>query len=650
MAVTDTGCSGAADDELRSWLAAIVESSTDAIIGATLDEVITSWNAGAAEMFGYTADEMIGRDVSVLFPPDQAGELAPILDRVRHGERIGHFDSRRVRKDGSVIDVSVAVSPVRDASGAVTGAANVTRDITERNRFAQAGTELRSRLAAIADSSTDAIIGKTLDGTITSWNAGAEEMYGYTADEIIGRNISVLIPPERAGELTPILDRVRRGERISRFDTRRMRRDGSVIEVSVAITPVRDGSGTIVGAAAVARDVTERNRAEAGRRASEARLHQAERMETVGQLAGGIAHDFNNLLGAITGYADLIGQAVAGDPAISADVQQIQHAAVRAAQLTRELLIFSRREPTQPENIDLNTIISDLRQLLAASLGGRINLRIQTEPGLPPVMADRAQTEQVLLNLAVNARDAMPSGGTVTIATSQTDVTEGRGGLRPDAGPGHYVQVTMSDTGCGMSQNVVRRAFEPFFTTKPLGKGTGLGLSTVYGIVTHAGGDIRIESEEGMGTTFRLYLPAVCGSGQSLAPGQPTAQQGNGEVVLVVDDEPAVLAVAARMLRLNGYHTLEASTYEQALSLIATRDFQLLLTDAVMPGMSGPALAERARELRPAVRVLHMSGSCASALDPADVASGREYLLKKPFTAHALLDKVSTVLRGAQAG
>ncbi len=513
-------------------------------------------------------------------------------------------------------------------------------------RLARDDAELRSRLAAIVESSADAIIGKTLEGVITSWNAGATGTYGYTADEMIGRNISVLFPPGRTDELVPILERLRRGGRVGHFETRRMRKDGTIVEVSVSVSPIWDASGAVIGAATVARDITGRKRAAAERRAHEARMYQTERMETVGQLAGGIAHDFNNLLGVIMGFARLAVEEAADRPALRADVEEILSAAERAARLTQELLVFSRREPDQPETADLNKIITGVRSLLAASVGQHITQRFELARDLPAVLADRGRVEQLLLNLSVNARDAMPDGGTLTIATRDTHLRERAARvLTPEMTPGRYAEVTVSDTGTGINPEVASRIFEPFFTTKTPDHGTGLGLSTVYGIVTQAGGAISVDSEEGAGSTFHVYLPAVSvpaptGPAGTAGPAaRPAGALGSGETVLVVDDEPAVLRAAARILRRNGYTTMEASTGEQALSLLSTHDVQLLLTDSVMPGMTGQALAGRAAELRPGLRVLHMSG-----YTPPGLGGNRPAFISKPFTAEALLDMVHTVL------
>ncbi|MGH3186620.1 MAG: PAS domain S-box protein [Streptosporangiaceae bacterium] len=421
-------------------------------------------------------------------------------------------------------------------------------------------------LAAIVESSDDAIIGKTLDGVITTWNAGAQHIYGYTAEEIIGHNMSQLIPPDLPGELPSIFDKLRRGQRIQHYETRRLHKDGHVIDVSVTISPILDAHGTVIGASAIARDITERNRAEAARRAAEEQLRKTQRMETIGQLAGGIAHDFNNLLTVIMSYATLAVAEIDDQPAARADILEITRTARRAAALTMQLLTFSRRDTAQPEPADLNAVIADLSNLLGVSIGNS-QLRIDPAAALPSIYINRAHAEQVLLNLAINARDAMPHGGAVTIATSTADLGEQDTGIHPGIKPGRYVQLTVSDTGAGMSADTMERIFEPFFTTKLPGQGTGLGLSTVYGIVTRCGGGVTIESEEGTGTAFHLYFPAI-GSPAIGVPAQAApARTGNGETILVVDDQPAVLSATARILSRNGYTTLEASTSDQALSM-----------------------------------------------------------------------------------
>lgn len=505
----------------------------------------------------------------------------------------------------------------------------------ETNRTADEG-QVRSLLAAIVESSVDAIASMTMDGIVTSWNPGAEAIYGYTAEEMIGRHVSVLYPPDRTVELEPILAQIRRGRQVHHFETQRVRKDGTVIDMSLSVSPIRGEGGAIVGAAGVMRDVTERNWAEAEQRAAEAGRQESARIETAVRLAGGMATEFSSLLSSIMGYAASAAEATTGNPLLRADVAQIQAAAGRAARLARELLLFSRREPARPERVDLNAVLAGTRDVLQASVGADIELRLITAPYLPTVLADRGQIEQVLVNLSLNARDAMPEGGILTFTTGAADLSEAPGAVWSGTRPGLCAKLTVSDTGRGMDAETMSRAFEPFFTTRPPGQGTGLGLSAVYGIVTKAGGGIVIDSEEGRGTTVNIYLPAVYVPAQGSAP---MRSPGTAPTILVVDDQPAVLEVVSRILRHNGYHTLEAGSYEQALSLLSMHDPDLLLTDSVLAEMPEQTLADRVREIKPGMRILRMSGAHVTAFGP----EGGQ-VISKPFTAKNLVEKVRAIL------
>ncbi len=502
-----------------------------------------------------------------------------------------------------------------------------------------------SMLAAIVESSADAIIGKTLDGVITSWNAGAAQMYGYSADEIVGRPLSLLVPPDRTGDIAVILERVAHGSRVEHYETLRVCKDGTVLEVAMTVSPIRDAAGTIIGASTVARDMSEHNRAEAERRELEGRLHQSERLESVGQLAGGIAHDFNNLLGVIMNYAAFVIEQTEDMPEVRADATEIQSAAERAARLTKQLLIFARREEIQLEPIELNAVVAGMENLLSRSLGEHLDLVVRSERDLPTIHADRGQIEQVLVNLVVNARDAMPTGGTLTIETTTTDLDVGYARMHPDVEPGRYATLTVSDTGTGMSADVASHIFEPFFTTKAKGEGTGLGLATVYGIVHEAGGDVRVSSTEGIGTTFRVDLRADADAAKpSHAPDPARTSHGHGETILVVEDEPAMLELTSRILQHNGYHVLTAATYEQAVGVATDHDFQLLLTDSIMPKMPGHEVTDLILEQRPDRAVLYMSGYSEEAFGTRRLIDDGVKLLQKPFTQQQLLDEVQLAL------
>jgi signal transduction histidine kinase len=395
--------------------------------------------------------------------------------------------------------------------------------------------------------------------------------------------------------------------------------------------------------------IRERLQAQAERERLENRLHQSQRLESLGQLAGGVAHDFNNLLAVILNCVGFVAEATVGDAQVRADIEQIRTAAERAAELTRKLLIFGHQERVRLEALDLNAVVADAAKLLARSIGEHIKLVVRAAPGLPPVRADRGQIEQVLVNLAVNARDAMPDGGTLAIEPSLAELDEEYARLNPSVTPGRYVALSVSDTGTGMSREVVGRVFEPFFTTKAQGKGTGLGLAIVHGIVTGAGGSVSVYSERGVGTTIRAYFPVASGEPAAPAPGPPAADvQGRGETILVVEDEPAVLDVAARILEQNRYTVLAAGTGSQALALAAEHRFDLLLTDMVMPEISGLELARRVKQLRPEVAVLFMSGYSQDVLGPQRVNDEGIALVQKPFSRRTLLDGVRTAV-GATA-
>jgi two-component system, cell cycle sensor histidine kinase and response regulator CckA len=384
--------------------------------------------------------------------------------------------------------------------------------------------------------------------------------------------------------------------------------------------------------------------AQAARQRLENRLQQAERLESLGRLAGGVAHDFNNLLAVILNCADFVAEANVGNDAVRADIDHIRHAAERAARLTRQLLIFGRREQAKLEALDLNLITADLQDLLARSIGENIKLIVDPGAGLPAVRADRSQLEQVLVNLAVNARDAMPDGGTLTIETSLVQLDDEFARLNPGARPGCHVALSVSDTGVGMGPDVVGRIFEPFFTTKPPGKGTGLGLATVHGIVIAAGGSLTVESAQGVGTTIRAFFPSADETAQApAAPIAASAHRGGGRTILIVEDEPAVLEVTARILRRNGYQVQATASGSQALALAAEHDIDLLLTDQVMPEISGPELADLIRRIRPETAVLYMSGYSQD-ISGARRASAADLLVRKPFTEQTLLDGIQAAL------
>jgi len=503
-----------------------------------------------------------------------------------------------------------------------------------------------SLLAAIVDSSDDGIIGETLDGSITSWNRVAEKMYGYSASEAIGRHISLLASEDHLAELIDTLARVGRGERVDSFETRRRCKDGSELDIWLKLSPIRDVTGTLIGVSSIARDITPRIKLELAHSALEGRLRALERLESLGQLAGGIAHDFNNLLAVIMNFASFVSEELDNKEAATADLEQICEAAERASDLTRQLLVFARQETHQSEILDLNEIISGIAHLIRGTVGEHIELTVSLCEGLGRVDADRGKLEQVLVNLAVNARDAMPGGGLLTIDTANVEIDDSYAEVHPGLAPGPYVRLRVSDTGTGMDLNVLEHAFEPFFTTKAKGEGTGLGLATVFGVVAQAAGSIELYSEPGQGTTCRILLPATDRAAAVITKPLTFEKREGNETVLIVEDEDALREVSRRILDRNGYNVLTSSNGNEAIEVAARYKgpIDLLLTDVVMPKMLGKEVARRICESRPSTAVLYMSGYAEQVLASRGILAAGVTLLDKPFSESSLLSKVREVL------
>jgi two-component system cell cycle sensor histidine kinase/response regulator CckA len=498
------------------------------------------------------------------------------------------------------------------------------------------------QLAAIVESSEDAIIGCTPSGLVTIWNQGAERLFGYSADEVMGEPTSTNARLNWPEELRAI-KKVRNGEHVPPFETVRRRKDGKEIHVSVCVSPIKNREGRIIGASAISRDISERKRLEE-------HVRQAQKMESIGQLAGGVAHDFNNLLTIISGYSDLLLSSRL-DESTKGVIKEIYKAGERAGSLTRQLLAFSRKQVLEPRVLDLNATIADTEKMLRRLIGEDVLLATALDPGLEPVKVDPGQIEQVIINLAVNARDAMPRGGKLTIETANVQLDETCTPLRPEVQPGRYVMLAVSDTGCGMTEEVQTHIFEPFFTTKGPGQGTGLGLATVYGIIKQSGGHIYVYSERGRGATFKIYLPVA---EEGLVPGQalhglnlkPTASAS--ETILLVEDEDPVRAFTRLALQMHGYKVLEASRGDEAVRLCEKHQgpIHLLVTDVVMPEMGGREVAQRLGTLKPGIKVLYLSGYTDDAVVRHGVLEAEAAFLQKPFTSVALATKVGEVLAG----
>ena len=620
-------------------LAAIVESSDEAIVSKKLDGTILSWNAAAERIFGYSAAEMVGSSVFALIPSDLHGDERTILARIARGDHIAHTQTIRRRKDGTLIPVELSISPVHNARGEIVGASSIKRDISERRQ----GQETAARLAAIVESSDDAIVSKTLDGKVLTWNAGAQRMYGYSAAEIIGGSIYSLVPERLQQDEERILRQVAEGRPVHHYETVRCRKDGTEIDISLALSPIRDAGGTITAASSIQRDITARKRAEEA-------LRQAAKMEAIGLLAGGLAHDFNNQLYAVSGFAHFIGRDPGLSPAARQDLLELQKVADRMASLTRQLLAFARQQVLAPETLDLNAAIEDTMPMLQRLIGSNTKIELQLAPGPKWVRVDRAQLVQVLLNLIINARDAMAEGGRIVLRTLTLEVSPGhvldRLGLPVEAGA--YAALSVTDTGKGIPPEHMPHIFEPFYTTKEVGVGTGLGLATVEGVVAQSGGRIQIESIVDRGTTIRVLLPLTSEpvvQPRSAGGGFKRHTRSLGRV-LVVEDEDAVRTVVMRTLQAEGYEALGAREGNEALRELEEVGgaVNLVLTDIVMPGMGGRQLvAELSRKYR-RIPIVWMSGHARESEQQSGGISRDEPFLQKPVSADALLETVAEVI------
>ena len=478
-----------------------------------------------------------------------------------------------------------------------------------------------------------------------SWNAAAERLYGYTASEAIGRPVTMLASPERPGEMENILERIRQGQRIRRIETIRAGKDGRRVEISLSVFPVLDAAGKPTSVATIARDIS-------GRKRLEQQLRQSHKMEAIGRLAGGIAHDFNNLLGVMLGDCELL----LNDSVSAAQrkrIEEIKEAGERAASLTRQLLAFSRQQMLDTQILDLNSTLAGFESMLRRLAGEQITLQMVLAPEVGPVRADPSQLLQVILNLVVNSRDAMPKGGRIRIETASTTLDESYVGAHPGMGAGRHVMISVADNGPGMDAETLSHVFEPFFTTKKEGQGTGMGLATSYGIIQQLQGSIWAYSEPGHGTLFKIFLPMV---EAETIPAEPLAKpaaaesadelpRGN-ETVLLVEDSGLLRRVTREFLERTGYTVIAAGDGLEALATEASHPgkIDLLLTDLSMPGMNGQELAEKLLARRPSLKVLYTSGYAGSILRDRNSAEMATAFLEKPFTWQSLAHKVRSVL------
>jgi PAS domain S-box-containing protein len=662
----------------------LIEAAPDAMIIVNSRGQIVLVNAQTEKLFGYHRGELLHQPLEILIPPRFRNQHHESRDQFFSRARSRPMGSGRelpaLRKDGTEFPADIALSPVDTEDGMVVLAA--VRDITERKKneeIARQHTELQVRMAKesaelaaakkeletvaereraaealrrsearvrrLVESNIIGIATGDLDGKVIDANDAFLALLGFTKEDVAAGSMrwDALTPPEyREADRLAVEQLLSTGV-APLWEKQFIRKDGSRVPVLIGVATLTGMSGETEAVSFVV-DITERKKLEQ-------QLRQAQKVEAIGQLAGGIAHDFNNLLGIIIGYSEIFEERLGlGDP-LRPKAEQIKKAGRRAASLTRQLLAFSRQQALEPKVLDLNAVIADTLKMLRRLIDENVELVAVPEPALGRVSADQGQIEQIIMNLTVNARDAMPHGGKLTISTSNAEMDDAFVRRNPGAVPGSYVVLSVGDTGCGMDHETQAHIFEPFFTTKGEGKGTGLGLATVYGVVKQSGGYISVESEPGIGSTFRIYLPRIQEPVASAAPVDGGEKKAHGcETVLLVEDAHALRELARELLEAGGYTVLEAANGADAISLAEKHPgpIHLLLSDVVMPGMNGPELAGKIIGARPDTKVLYMSGYTGDALPVQELLNSGAALLHKPFTGLSLATKVREVLAAAK--
>ncbi len=636
-----------ADTSLQ--LRGIIDSSPFAVVVLS-DRRVVLWSRSAERLFGFSAAEVLGELYNVFIPPERASQMEALRDLVvgRKGQ-FTNFETQLNRKGGEIADVRMSGCRLVTPEGVSVSSLVIIEDITEEMQARRKLREATADLATVVDAAPVPIVGTDVKGDIVLWNPAAERLFGWTRDEVMGRPLPG-ISESRKSVILAVQARVHAGERIFAANVRRARKDGTLLDVEVSLAPVFDGGGKVRGIVGVYLDLTERNRINA-------QLRQSQRMEVVGQLTGGLAHDLNNLLGIVIGNLDLIHDEIGHQHSAAPMVAAAIGACMRGAQLNRSLLAFSRQQDLAPQKVDVAAVLTNMAKLMQRTLGERIKLSVTTADELSPIRVDPAQLESAILNLSVNARDAMPEGGELIIEARNQQIDATYAAQNPEAVPGDYVLVAVSDTGIGMSPDVLARVYEPFFTTKEVGQGSGLGLSMVFGFMKQSGGHVKIYSDEGLGTTVRLYFPHDTADSHASTEtnGEPHARPAIPErlSVLLVEDNEDLRRVAAKELVGLGCVVEEAIDAAHALTILNSGlRPDLLLTDVVMPGeLDGVELAYEAVRMLPGLRVLLTSGFTERAAQGAAPRRLPWPLLSKPFRKSELAAAIRKAMgTGVEAG
>jgi len=623
-----------------AMLSDMIETMEEIVLVADVAGHVVHANPAAARLCGYSRHEMLGLSVEDLF--DLGVDHRQCLGTCVRDGRSAVLEVAVRRKDNSGFPVQMTVSALR-ADSAIRGMAILAVDMTDRKRVEEALRRERDFAEGLIETAQVIVLVLDMAGRVVRFNSYMEKVSGHRLREVQGKDWFDTFLPESDREAVRGVFRMAAGEvRTQGYVNPIVTKDGQTREVEWHDTTLKNARGEVIGILAIGQDITDRRRLED-------QLRQAQKMEAIGRLAGGMAHDFNNQLTVIKGYCDLLLEGTAEDDPARESLGEIRRASVRAERLTGQLLAFSRRQMLRPERINLNQVVAGIRDLVARMVGEDIELSVTPAGDLGDVEADRSQVEQAIMNLVVNARDAMPDGGSLTIETANVKLDADQAGDHPGARPGPHAMLAISDTGTGMDEQTRRSIFDPFFTTKEVGKGTGLGLSMVYGFVTQSGGAISVDSEPGRGTTFRIYLPCLEASATpSLAPQPDDACLRGTETVLVVEDDDAVRQFIVRVLRQYGYNVVAAAGADEAIALDRRHGgrIHLLLTDVVMPRVRGPELARRLLKGRADLRVLYVSGYTGETMAQRGMLQPGADLLAKPFTSEQLARKTRRVLDG----